>query len=81
MKNSLVTLEKISLGGINQWISIRKKDTKNPILLYLHGGPGTPVMPLFRYFQAPLEGYFIVVQWEHNVEQVNRFHGIYQGNP
>ena len=64
MKNSLITLEKISLGGINQWISIRTKDTKNPILLYLHGGPGTPVMPLFRYFQAPLEDYFIIVQWE-----------------
>jgi len=64
MKNSLVTLEKVSLGGINQWISIRAKNVMNPILLYLHGGPGTPVMPLFRYFQAPLEDYFVVVQWE-----------------
>jgi len=64
MQDSLVTLEKISLGGIKQWISIRAKDVKNPILLYLHGGPGTPVMPLFRHFQAPLEDYFIVVQWE-----------------
>jgi pimeloyl-ACP methyl ester carboxylesterase len=64
MQNSLAILEKISLGSINQWISIRAKDTKKPILLYLHGGPGTPVMPLFRHFQAPLEDYFIVVQWE-----------------
>jgi pimeloyl-ACP methyl ester carboxylesterase len=64
MQDSLVTLEKISLGGINQWISIRAKNVQNPILLYLHGGPGTPVMPLFRHFQAPLEDYFIVVQWE-----------------
>ena len=64
MQDSLVNLEKIILGGINQWIYIRAKDVKNPILLYLHGGPGTPVMPLFRHFQAPLEDYFIVVQWE-----------------
>lgn len=64
MQDSLVTLEKISLGGINQWISIRTKDIQNPILLYLHGGPGTPVMPLFRHFQAPLENYFIVIQWD-----------------
>jgi pimeloyl-ACP methyl ester carboxylesterase len=64
MQDSLATLEKIPLGGINQWISIRTKDTNNPILLYLHGGPGTPVMPLFRHFQAPLEDYCIVVQWE-----------------
>jgi len=64
MQESLAALEKISLGGINQWISIRAKNVQDPILLYLHGGPGTPVMPLFRHFQAPLEDHFIVVQWE-----------------
>jgi pimeloyl-ACP methyl ester carboxylesterase len=64
MPNSIMSLEKITLGNINQWISIRGKNTANPILLYLHGGPGTPVMPLFRHFQAPLEEHFIVVQWE-----------------
>jgi len=40
-----MSLEKIILSDINQWISIRGKNTDNPILLYLHGGPGTPVMP------------------------------------
>lgn len=64
MPNSIISLEKIKLGDINQWISIRGKSTTNPILLYLHGGPGTPVMPLLRHFQAPLEEHFIVVQWE-----------------
>jgi len=64
MSKSINSLEKIKLGNTNQWISIRGKKIDNPILLYLHGGPGTPVMPLFRYFQAPLEEYFIVVQWE-----------------
>jgi pimeloyl-ACP methyl ester carboxylesterase len=64
MPDSIISLEKIKIGNINQWISIRGKNTDNPILLYLHGGPGTPVMPLFRHFQAPLEEYFIVIQWE-----------------
>jgi pimeloyl-ACP methyl ester carboxylesterase len=64
MPSSIASLEKIELGNIDQWISIRGKNTANPILIYLHGGPGTPVMPLFRYFQAPLENHFIVVQWE-----------------
>jgi pimeloyl-ACP methyl ester carboxylesterase len=64
MPNGIVSLERIKLGGINQCISIRGKNIDDPILLYLHGGPGTPVMPLFRYFQAPLEEHFIVVQWE-----------------
>lgn len=64
MSKDITSLEKIKLGGIDQWISIRSKNTDCPILLYLHGGPGTPVMPLFRYVQAPLEDHFIVVQWE-----------------
>lgn len=64
MTSSITSLEKIELGDINQWISIRGRNTSNPILLYLHGGPGTPVMPLFRHFQIPLEDHFIVVQWE-----------------
>ncbi len=63
MPNSITSLEKIELGGINQWILIRGRNTANPILLYLHGRPGTPVMPLFRHFQPPLEEHFIVVQW------------------
>lgn len=52
------------MGDIYQWISIRGSSPTNPLLIYLHGGPGTPVMPLFRHFQAPLENHFIVVQWE-----------------
>lgn len=64
MPTGVVSLEKIKLGGIDQWISVRGKNTDNPIMLYLHGGPGTPVMPLFRHFQAPFEDHFIVVQWE-----------------
>lgn len=61
---NIMSLEKIKLGGIDQWIYIRGKNTDNPILLYLHGGPGMSWMHIFRHFQAPLEDYFLVVQWE-----------------
>jgi len=61
---SLVSLEKIKIGGMDQWIYIRTKNIDNPILFYLHGGPGSPVMHLFRKSQADLENHFIVVQWE-----------------
>src|SRR5438445_13491334 len=39
-------LRSVEIGGIPQWISIRGSDRDNPILLFIHGGPGSPMMPL-----------------------------------
>jgi pimeloyl-ACP methyl ester carboxylesterase len=57
-------LEKVRIGGIDQWVSIRGTDRRNPILLYLHGGPGYVEMPVSWYFQRGWEEYFTVVQWD-----------------
>jgi proline iminopeptidase len=57
-------LEKVSIGGIDQWVSIRGLDRRNPVLLMLHGGPGYVSMPLSWYFQRGWEEYFTVVQWD-----------------
>lgn len=55
---------KVPIDGIEQWLSIRGKDQRNPILLYLHGGPASPTMPIDYTFQTPWEDYFTVVQWD-----------------
>src|SRR6218665_3015602 len=57
-------LEKVRIGGIDQWISIRGNDPRNPVLLMLHGGPGWVAMPTSWYFQRGWEEYFTVVQWD-----------------
>ena len=52
-----------SINGVEQWITIRGRDLRNPILLFLHGGPGAAqsgTAPLF----APWEETFTVVQWD-----------------
>lgn len=57
-------LEKIRIGGIDQWLSIRGNDKRNSVLLMLHGGPGWVSMPTSWYFQRGWEEYFTVVQWD-----------------
>jgi proline iminopeptidase len=57
-------LEKVRIGGIDQWVAVRGLDRRNPILLYIHGGPGFPAMPTSWYYQRGWEEYFTVVQWD-----------------
>jgi proline iminopeptidase len=58
------TLEFVTIGGTRQAITIRGRDRRNPILLFVHGGPANPTMPISWAFQRPWEDYFTVVQWD-----------------
>ena len=62
-KNGIASLEYIELGGIKQLVLIRGDNINNPILLYLHGGPGTPCIPLSKKIRD-LEKDFVVVLWD-----------------
>ena len=44
--NSISIIEEVSIGVMKQWIQIRGQDNSNPILLWLHGGPGSAQMPI-----------------------------------
>jgi pimeloyl-ACP methyl ester carboxylesterase len=61
---SVAVLERVELGGLEQWITIRGADVANPVLLWLHGGPGSPQMPLAHHLDARLEQAFVVVHWD-----------------
>jgi pimeloyl-ACP methyl ester carboxylesterase len=61
---SIASLESVSLGGVKQFILIRGADSTNPVLLFLHGGPGMPAMFLAHSFQQDLEREFTVVHWD-----------------
>ena len=62
--NSIATLEKWRIGGADQWILARAESVSNPLLLYLHGGPGTSQMTSNRHNARALERSFIVVDWD-----------------
>jgi pimeloyl-ACP methyl ester carboxylesterase len=53
----------VPLGGIDQWIQIRGEDRSNPVLLFMHGGPGNSESAVSALFQ-PWEKYFTVVMWD-----------------
>jgi len=57
-------LRAVEIGGIKQWISARGRDRRNPILLFIHGGPASTEMPVSWMYQSAWEDYFTVVQWD-----------------
>ena len=54
----------VRIGGIDQWISVRGRDRRNPILLFVHGGPASTELPVSWLYQSGWEDYFTVVQWD-----------------
>jgi pimeloyl-ACP methyl ester carboxylesterase len=62
---SIAVMEKVELGGSEQWITIRGKNVDKPVLLYLGiGGPGAGGFPASALTLAPLEEHFVVVNWD-----------------
>jgi proline iminopeptidase len=54
----------IPIGGIPQWVSVRGRHASNPVLLFLHGGPGFTTSPVSYYYMRDWEEYFTIVQWD-----------------
>ena len=53
----------VRIGGIDQWIQIRGENRDNPVILFVHGGPGDSTIPISSGWQ-PWEKFFTVVQWD-----------------
>ena len=53
----------VPIGGIDQWIQFSESRANDPILLYLHGGPGGTSVPASAAWR-PWEDHFTVVHWD-----------------
>ncbi len=53
----------VQIGGIEQWIQIGTENRDNPVLLFLHGGPGGSSRPAAAAWRS-WEECFIVVHWD-----------------
>ncbi|MBO9539010.1 alpha/beta hydrolase [bacterium] len=60
----IASLETVTLGDQPQWILIRGQRRTNPVLLFIHGGPGATEMTAIREYLGRLEEDFVVVSWD-----------------
>lgn len=67
----------VEIGGINQYLYIRGQEKSNPVILILHGGPGSPLTPIIYTYQDGLEKDYTVVNWD----QRNSGKTYYLNNP
>ena len=61
---SITEIVPVTLGGFEQWLVIRGVDRTNPVLLFIHGGPGVPETPLIHSICKDLQQNFVVVTWD-----------------
>lgn len=63
LKNRIDEESFILVNGIRQWVTV-KGDRSKPVILFLHGGPGSPVSPYSDNLYRGFEKDFIIVQWD-----------------
>jgi pimeloyl-ACP methyl ester carboxylesterase len=55
---------RVDINGVEQGMFIKGKNIDNPVLLFVHGGPGMPEYWLTRMYPTGLEDRFTVAWWE-----------------
>lgn len=62
--NGIYKYEYVNINGIKQYIQIRGVNKNNPLLLFIHGGPGGSFAGLAHVMQDVWENDFTVVNWD-----------------
>lgn len=64
IKGSIAEERFVMLGYARQYVLIRGRDRSAPLLVFLHGGPGTSAMAFNRNYNSALEDHFVFVNWD-----------------
>lgn len=54
----------VSIGGIEQWVTVKGDSCANPVILFLSGGPGNPLSPYADAVFGAWTKDFTLVQWD-----------------
>jgi L-proline amide hydrolase len=63
-ENSINELRKVEINGTELEIMIRGYNKENPIVIFVHGGPGCSEIPYVRKYQNLLENNFTIVHYD-----------------
>lgn len=64
IKGSISQKVYVEINGVKMGMIIKSKNTSNPVLLFIHGGPGMPEYPLTETYPTEFDEYFTVVWWD-----------------
>jgi len=64
IENSMAEKCFVEINGVKMGMMIKSKDISNPVLLFVHGGPGMPEYFLTEDYPTGLEDNFTVVYWD-----------------
>lgn len=67
LPRSIAVAERWRINGVEQSVIIRGRDVANPVLIWLHGGPGSGETPVLRVLNGALEDSFTVVYWDQRL--------------
>jgi pimeloyl-ACP methyl ester carboxylesterase len=57
----------VSIGGIDQWLTIDSTDCGLPVLLLVHGGPGNPISPFVEELYGSWKSSFTIATWDQRL--------------
>ncbi|WP_299799879.1 alpha/beta hydrolase [uncultured Maribacter sp.] len=63
-QNKIAEEKFITIGGIEQWVTIKGDDSDNPIILIIHGGPGSTMSHYKEDVYADWLKEFTIVHWD-----------------
>jgi len=63
LTNQISEEKYVLINGIEQWITIKGNPSK-PIILFIHGGPGSTISPYIDVLYKELYKDFTIVQWD-----------------
>lgn len=62
--NSIQESAYIDIDGMKQYIQIRGENTGNPVMIFIHGGPASPMGYVSAYYQRELESQLTIINYD-----------------